>query len=120
PEAGFFDIGVDSLMSVDLKNRLSRHLAIEISPTLIFQNPNISALSNKLIELMFEKLPTPSSPPVRGAPDSKGRSHEDPPETDRETDMAPAESVETDVESAIDSELAALDALLEDRDPPGP
>ena len=47
-DAGFFDLGVDSLMSVDLKNRLGRNLGLELSPTLIFQHPTLNQLAKKL------------------------------------------------------------------------
>ncbi|MEM9444831.1 MAG: SDR family NAD(P)-dependent oxidoreductase [Verrucomicrobiota bacterium] len=55
-DAGFFDLGVDSLMSVDLKNRLALYLATDISPTLIFQHPTISALAQKLTELLENQM----------------------------------------------------------------
>jgi acyl carrier protein len=53
-DAGFFDLGVDSLMSVDLKNRLGRNLGLELSPTLIFQHPTISQLAKKLVAMSGE------------------------------------------------------------------
>ena len=54
PDTGFFDLGLDSLMAVDLKNRLARHLEIEVSPTLLFQNPNITSLAARLVELLAD------------------------------------------------------------------
>ena len=97
PETGFFDMGVDSLMSIDLKNRLARHLNVEISPTLIFQHPNIATLAKKLLETVEGNTPTRKDPPIQN---SKASAHIEP-------------TTATGVESAIESELAALDDLLE-------
>jgi acyl carrier protein len=85
-EAGFFDLGVDSLMSVDLKNRLTRALGIEISPTMIFQHPNIKALSVRLIGIL-------GTPKKKAAPTN-------------------LEKVEVS-DSSIAEELAALEDLLD-------
>jgi len=59
---GFFDLGVDSLMSVDLKNRLTRALGLEISPTLLFQHPTINALAEQLVEKLKPTAPKTSEP----------------------------------------------------------
>ncbi len=50
PNVGFFELGMDSLMSVELRNRLNRTLAGEytVSNTAVFDYPNISALAGHL------------------------------------------------------------------------
>ena len=50
PTVGFFDLGMDSLMSVELRNRLNRTLAGEyvVSNTAVFDYPNIAALAGHL------------------------------------------------------------------------
>ncbi len=50
PNVGFFDLGMDSLMSVELRNRLNRTLAGEyvVSNTAVFDYPNIAALAGHL------------------------------------------------------------------------
>ena len=50
PNVGFFDLGMDSLMSVELRNRLNRTLAGEyvVSNTAVFDYPNITALAGHL------------------------------------------------------------------------
>ena len=50
PNVGFFDLGMDSLMSVELRNRLNRTLAGEyvVSNTAVFDYPNIGALAGHL------------------------------------------------------------------------
>ncbi|MDJ0517581.1 MAG: beta-ketoacyl synthase N-terminal-like domain-containing protein [Trichodesmium sp. MO_231.B1] len=50
PEIGFFEMGMDSLMAVELKKRLEKTLLISLSPTLAFNYPNIYALSSYIIE----------------------------------------------------------------------
>ncbi len=49
---GFFDLGMDSLMSVELRNRLNRALAGEyvVSNTAVFDYPNVTALASHLAE----------------------------------------------------------------------
>ncbi|NEP44973.1 MAG: acyl carrier protein, partial [Okeania sp. SIO2H7] len=52
---GFAEMGMDSLMAVDLKKRLETSLAIPLSPTLAFNYPNIEALSEYIITEFFEE-----------------------------------------------------------------
>ena len=49
---GFFDLGMDSLMAVELRNRLNRTLSGEyvVSNTAVFDYPNIEALAGHLAE----------------------------------------------------------------------
>ncbi len=51
-EAGFFDLGMDSLTSVELKNRLQKSLGISLSSTIIFDRPNLNTLVDYLLEEM--------------------------------------------------------------------
>ncbi len=50
PSVGFFDLGMDSLMSVELRNRLNRALSGEyvVSNTAVFDYPNVAALAEHL------------------------------------------------------------------------
>ena len=52
PDVGFFDLGMDSLMAVELRNRLNRAFAGQYtaSNTLVFDYPDISALAGHLAE----------------------------------------------------------------------
>lgn len=45
----FFDMGMDSLLAVELKNRLEKSLGNSISPTLAFNYPNIESLAKYLL-----------------------------------------------------------------------
>ncbi len=50
PEIRFFEMGMDSLMAVELKKRLEKTLLVFLSPTLAFNYPNILALSSYILE----------------------------------------------------------------------
>jgi acyl carrier protein len=47
-EQGLFDMGMDSLMAVELKGRLERSLGVPLSATFTFNYPTINALANYL------------------------------------------------------------------------
>ena len=55
PETGFFDMGMDSLMSVDLKRQLEADLGQTISSTVIFNFPTISKLTDYIIKKIFNQ-----------------------------------------------------------------
>ena len=49
PRQRLFDLGIDSLMAVDLKNRLQADLGVALEPTLVFDYPTIEALGDYLL-----------------------------------------------------------------------
>ncbi|HEY1403340.1 MAG TPA: type I polyketide synthase, partial [Pyrinomonadaceae bacterium] len=53
PEQGFFEMGMDSLLSLEFKARLETELARSLPATLIFDNPTIQSLTGRL----FDELP---------------------------------------------------------------
>ncbi len=67
-EAGFFDLGMDSLMAVELRNRVQRDLALAPPPpsTLAFDYPSVHRLADHLLgqlgEAGEETVVRPSSP----------------------------------------------------------
>ncbi|ACE83632.1 SDR family NAD(P)-dependent oxidoreductase [Cellvibrio japonicus] len=65
---GFFDLGLDSLTSVELRNRLQNDLQCQLSSTITFDYPNLDALLAHLLELTAAQLQTiaaaPELPPV--------------------------------------------------------
>ena len=67
PTVGFFDLGMDSLMAVELRNRINRAFAGEyVAPnTLVFDYPNIAALASHLVGELGEVggAPTPQAQP---------------------------------------------------------
>jgi myxalamid-type polyketide synthase MxaC len=48
-EQGLFELGMDSLVSVDLKGRLERTLGLQLPSTLTFNYPNIKALTDYIL-----------------------------------------------------------------------
>ncbi|MXX89418.1 MAG: SDR family NAD(P)-dependent oxidoreductase [Boseongicola sp. SB0665_bin_10] len=69
PTVGFFDLGMDSLMAVELRNRLNRAFAgqCKVSNTVVFDYPEIQALArhigDELGEIDSEAAPRPSPDP---------------------------------------------------------
>jgi len=51
-----FDLGLDSLMAMELKNRLERSLELSIPPTLMFDYPTVEALVDHLAQQVHAKL----------------------------------------------------------------
>jgi acyl transferase domain-containing protein/NADPH:quinone reductase-like Zn-dependent oxidoreductase/NAD(P)-dependent dehydrogenase (short-subunit alcohol dehydrogenase family)/acyl carrier protein len=49
---GFFDLGMDSLMSVDMGKKIQQRLGIELKPTAAFDYPNIEAMADYLEALL--------------------------------------------------------------------
>ena len=60
-EQGLFDMGMDSLMAMELKGRLERSLAVPLPSTLTFNYPTIKALVDYLLSdaLGFDSAPAP-------------------------------------------------------------
>jgi len=52
PAVGFFQLGMDSLMSVTLQRRLSASLGITLPAAVIYEYPTISCLTGALCERM--------------------------------------------------------------------
>jgi phthiocerol/phenolphthiocerol synthesis type-I polyketide synthase D len=50
---GLFDIGMDSLMALELKSRLQASLGLAIPSTLAFTYPDVDSISGYLLERMF-------------------------------------------------------------------
>jgi len=46
--AGFFDLGLDSLMAVELRNRIERALAVQLPTTVAFDYSSIEELAEYL------------------------------------------------------------------------
>ena len=64
PSVGFFDLGMDSLMAVELRNRLNRAFSGEYtaSNTVVFDYPDIATLARHLSEELGQIKPAPTTP----------------------------------------------------------
>lgn len=56
PRKGFFDYGLDSLMAVELRNRLQSGLSTSLPSTLLFDQPHLDALTDYLLQEKFSDL----------------------------------------------------------------
>ncbi|NEQ95843.1 MAG: SDR family NAD(P)-dependent oxidoreductase [Cyanothece sp. SIO2G6] len=50
PDKGFFDLGMDSLTSVELKNKLQAMLGYTLSPTVAFDYPTVNQLTEHILK----------------------------------------------------------------------
>ena len=123
PTASFFDMGMDSLMSVELKNQLETQLGQHIAATAIFEYPTVQTLATHLSEVA-DKANNPNPPPVDGSehdtvpPRTRQKVElELPLKPPRETALETAsETAQTTVQTTaqkIEQELAALEQLLD-------
>ena len=82
PTVGFFDLGMDSLMSVELRNRLNRALsgAYVVSNTAVFDYPNVNSLADHLAGELGEASGTGTPEPLP-VPSVPGRARVPPPTT---------------------------------------
>jgi acyl transferase domain-containing protein len=60
-EVGFFDMGVDSLMAVQIKDRIQQLVGRELSSSLCFDYPTIVALVEHLLRQLFPESETDES-----------------------------------------------------------
>ena len=63
PHKGFFDMGMDSLMALDLKKRLEAALGRSLPATLAFESPTIETLAARLVELCAPPAHKPLADP---------------------------------------------------------
>ncbi|NJM96237.1 MAG: hypothetical protein HC800_02655 [Phormidesmis sp. RL_2_1] len=99
---GFFEMGLDSLMAVELKTQLEDSFACELPGTLVFEVPTIYELTDYFADqvLGWRDAPEPTSPAS------------DPPLPLGTERAAIAQMSETDIEASIAAQLARLESLV--------
>jgi NAD(P)-dependent dehydrogenase (short-subunit alcohol dehydrogenase family)/SAM-dependent methyltransferase/acyl carrier protein len=95
---GFFELGMDSLTSMELRNRLQRELDIILDATLTFKYPTVSALSDYLLSVL-----------INANPKQEAAKSEPVPENDQEQDSDNIEAI-----LSLDEQLADIDRFLDD------
>ncbi|MFF8971240.1 beta-ketoacyl synthase N-terminal-like domain-containing protein [Streptomyces sp. NPDC014995] len=68
-EQGFFDLGLDSVMSLTLRLRLVRALDVELSSTVAFEHPTALALTTHLLERLGFPVQAPEESAPQAGPD---------------------------------------------------
>jgi acyl transferase domain-containing protein/SAM-dependent methyltransferase/NAD(P)-dependent dehydrogenase (short-subunit alcohol dehydrogenase family)/acyl carrier protein len=109
PDRGLFETGMDSMMSVQLRNRLMQMTGATLPATLTFTYPTVSALAGYLLREAFH-LDTPSRLP---APKPSDRAMAAPALDDFATDTLEALD-EQQVKELLSEELDSLAAHLRD------
>ncbi|WNZ21413.1 SDR family NAD(P)-dependent oxidoreductase [Leptolyngbya sp. NK1-12] len=120
PDQGFFDLGMDSLMAVELKNRLDTQLQLNLTTTTIFEHAMIRELAQHLattltatIEAGSESVNAteiPSNPQKQR--NESDRLQATLSETVNHTGDDFDNDIETNIETNILNELTALETLL--------
>ncbi|MDC3954535.1 type I polyketide synthase [Polyangium jinanense] len=101
PSATFSSLGMDSLMGVELRNRLEPELDLKLSATLIFSYSSPAALA----EYLLERISGPGDDAPRNEPSPEPHPEAEP--------VAAALFAEDDVEARLAAKLASLDKLLD-------
>ena len=71
PSVGFFDLGIDSLMTVGLKNRLETALGCSLPATMAFDYPSIHDLTHYLLSQVLALIEPQDSGNIEQANDSE-------------------------------------------------
>ena len=94
---GFFALGMDSLMAVELRNRLAQRLARRFPATLALDHANIEALADHLCSSILGLSPLPAAPSAPGTDGSPA---------------SPGGQEEPGLDAALAARLARLEALV--------
>lgn len=72
PRQPLMDLGLDSLMAVELRSRLALGLGLTraLPATLIFEHPNIESIAGLLVRLVTDVDGTPVERPAESAPET--------------------------------------------------
>jgi myxalamid-type polyketide synthase MxaE and MxaD len=97
PRQKLFDAGLDSLMALELKNRLERRLGLALPATTLFEHPTAQSLAVHLAALLGPRETPPAPPPPLAAPE--------PP---------PSPASDEELAAALDAEIAKATRRLGD------
>lgn len=99
--APFQSLGMDSMMALEVRNRLEASLGLRMSVTLLFTYPTAAALGDYLLNaLHLSAAPSPEQPPAGSRELAEAHRAE----------QAIAQLTEAETEAALEAELAALEA----------
>jgi len=66
PEQGFFELGMDSVLSAQFKVRTERALSVDLPDTVMFECPNVRSFSRFILDDVLAPVPSPTDPPHAG------------------------------------------------------
>ncbi|MBC2906302.1 type I polyketide synthase [Streptomyces cupreus] len=102
PDQGFFDLGMDSVLSQDLKQRAERELGLELPGTVMFECPNVTSFARFVLDEVLTEPQDQAEPAEAVAP------------------QEPAEDLDDldddSLLSRLDDALASSEALLTEGD----
>lgn len=112
----FASLGIDSLLSLELRNRLEASLGLRLSATVLYTFPDLLALTHELGSQLWPASPAvdakrgpapspPDRPPARSPKPTE-------PLASRAAEATPAGLSQAQAEAALEAELAALEDLL--------
>ena len=108
PGQGFFQLGMDSIMSVQLRSRLEADLARKLPPTMVFEHPTVKALAAYLRNAVAATQPSQQAPsPPRVAASAGGQQAQEP----RVIESGPSED---ELVRQLADELAALGVQVDE------
>ncbi|MEV7187397.1 thioester reductase domain-containing protein [Kitasatospora sp. NPDC093102] len=58
PDVPFLDLGVDSLMAVEMRNQISDFCGVSLRPTLVFEHPTLAVLADHLLAKVLAAVST--------------------------------------------------------------
>ncbi len=67
-DVGFFDLGLDSVMAIDLERDASEAFGVEVRVSDIFDHPTVTELADHVLDLVQETPPAPPGPASAAAP----------------------------------------------------
>jgi acyl transferase domain-containing protein len=108
PDRGFFDMGLDSLMATEIRNRLQRQLGIVLPPTVMFKFATPEELSEHLLQHLSLTPELAIAPPPAATPPPAAA----PPPAPPAPDPAAGDAYERVLQLSEDALTALIDAKL--------
>ena len=118
-EQGFFKLGMDSMMTMQLRTRLEAVLSCSLPPTLAFEYPSIHTLADYILKEILPQASPPDLPSTTLA--IQPRHAEDASQADKHSSQAADKDISPDETASgnkelldlVDQELSRIDDLLE-------
>ncbi|MGW3570400.1 SDR family NAD(P)-dependent oxidoreductase, partial [Streptomyces sp. NPDC000941] len=76
PDQPLRELGMDSLMAVELRNRIGARLGSRLAATVLFDHPTTARLADHLLNTVFASADRTAKRPAPGAPAARGGSDE--------------------------------------------